>query len=268
MQMILRTLTLTPILILVLFATPALGQPGPATLIAPSADVVGSTIAFTWQSSATATWYHFWLGRADTALVMEQWHTAEHAGCASGGTCTITLTPPITAGAFIWHIRTWAASGYGPWSTAHMFTMRDVAQAWSGKLPSSRRFTLVLENQGVLDNETGLVWQRSPSPALMRRSATLEFCFFRNDGGRRAWRTPSLSELMSLIDPARSAPALPEGHPFIIQQYVQFWSATQAIDVAARFHGADFVFGGLNTAEDSPTVTMRTWCVRGGTPTQ
>jgi hypothetical protein len=101
--------TLRISLIATLFAlasTSATAQPGAVALISPVSDVNGTTIAFTWQSAPTATWYHFWLGKADTTLVMEQWYTAAHAGCETGGTCTITVTPPVTAGAFIWHIRT------------------------------------------------------------------------------------------------------------------------------------------------------------------
>jgi hypothetical protein len=262
MQMILRTLTLTPIVILVLFATPALGQPGPATLIAPSADVVGSTIAFTWQSSATATWYHFWLGKADTTLVMEQWYTAEHAGCAGGGTCTITLTPPITAGTFIWHIRTWASSGYGPWSTAHMFTMRDVVQAWSGQLLPSRRFTLVLGDEGVLDNETGLVWQRTPSAVNWEWGNAVRHCVQASTGLRSGWRIPAIAELRTLTDFTRLNPALPVGHPFLdVQGY--YWTTSLYTLAANHYYIAEFtdrfIGGGQITG-----ATHKAWCVRGG----
>jgi hypothetical protein len=35
---------------IVFLGSPAWGQPGPATLISPSSDVTGSTVAFTWHS--------------------------------------------------------------------------------------------------------------------------------------------------------------------------------------------------------------------------
>jgi hypothetical protein len=66
--------------LLVVLSGTAFGQPTAPTLISPSADVTGSTIAFSWQSVPNATWYQLWLGTVDASLVMEQWYTAEHAG--------------------------------------------------------------------------------------------------------------------------------------------------------------------------------------------
>jgi hypothetical protein len=249
--------------LLVLVSVPASSQPGPATLISPSATVVGSTIAFSWQSSATATWYQFWLGKADTTLVMEQWYTAEHAGCASGGTCTISLTPPITAGGFIWHIRTWSASGYGPWSTAHMFAVRDVVQAWSGQLPASRRFTLVHGGLGVLDNETGLVWERTPNDTLRQWSFALNYCFGVDIGLRGGWRLPTIAELRSLMDFTRLNPSLPAGHPFVLIPGL-YWASTAYPLTAGLYYATDFSNRNMGSGPDSPDTTFRGWCVRGG----
>jgi hypothetical protein len=256
----LRTCVLTALLFVL--SSPAFAQPGPAMPRTPSSDVTGSTIAFTWQSAATATWYQFWLGRGDTTLVMEQWYTAEHAGCAGGGTCTVTLTPPLTAGAFVWYVRTWSSAGYGPWSVAFMFTMRDVVQAWSGALPPSRRFTLVLNAEAVLDNETGLVWQRIPADTTHQWQLSRWYCAVADTGSRAGWRVPTLSELQSLLN--RANPSLPPGHPFVVTGTPWFWTntaSTQAADFYFRVSAAD---GSLAQTLSLPDFVHRNWCVRGG----
>jgi hypothetical protein len=83
--------------LLVVLSGTASGQPTAPTLISPSADVTGSTIAFSWQSVPNATWYQLWLGTVDASLVMEQCYTAEHAGWPNGATCSILVTPPSAA---------------------------------------------------------------------------------------------------------------------------------------------------------------------------
>jgi hypothetical protein len=247
-------------LLIASLADVAYAQPGPATLIAPGSDVVGSTIAFTWQSAPTATWYQFWLGKADASLVLDQWYTAEHAGCALGGTCSITLTPPIKAGAFVWHIRPWAPTGYGPWSAAHMFTLKDVVQAWSGLLPPSRRFTLVLNSEGVLDNETGLVWQRSVNATGRTLSAAILYCGNLNAGGRFGWRIPTHAELKGLVDSTVAGVPLPPGHPFTIPGFIPYhWTSTR---VGNDYLGVRFGDGG--TGSIAADATINVWCVRGG----
>jgi hypothetical protein len=251
-----------------LTAASATAQPGAATLISPSSDVNSTTIAFTWQSAPTATWYHFWLGKADTSLVMEHWYTAEHAGCASGGTCAITVTPPVTAGAYIWHIRTWSGAGYGPWSPAHLFTVREVVQAWSGTLPPSRRFTVVLNGQAVLDNETGLVWQRNAGAFTPKRWSSVQIdCVLAYIGGRSGWRVPSIAELKSLIEPTANTPALPVGHPFLLPAERNYWSQTQ-LTGSGTYWVVSIDSGNAGSSPDDAAILYRTWCVRGGTASQ
>src|SRR5262245_36727696 len=95
----------------------ASATPGAATLLTPNGDVTGSTIAFSWQAVPESTWYLFWLGTTTpSALIHQQWYTADQAGCLGGGTCTIVLTPPLTAGGYLWFIQTWGAGTAGPWS--------------------------------------------------------------------------------------------------------------------------------------------------------
>jgi hypothetical protein len=46
-------------------------------------------------------------------------------------------------------------------------------------------------------------------------------------GNRLGWRLPTVNELASLVDPSRSDPALPAGHPFNdVQLSDHYWSAT------------------------------------------
>jgi hypothetical protein len=250
------------ILLLVLLASPVWAQPSPATPLTPSSDVVGSTIAFTWEPSASATWYQLWLGRSDTSVVLDRWFTAEHAGCVGGGTCTVTLTPPLTAGAYVWHVRPWSSAGYGGWSAAYMFTLRDIVQAWTGTLPPSRRFTVVMNGDAVLDNETGLVWQRTPSSTAYAWPPTRAICGSANTGGRLGWRAPTLAELSSMIDPSRIAPAFPPGHPFVLILPINFWSQTESSEFP-DFHFAVSFFSGTVLA-DTLASQYRVWCVRGG----
>jgi hypothetical protein len=247
--------------LLVLLSSAAFAQPAPARLISPSADVVGSTITFTWHSSAGATWYQFWLGKSDTTLVTEQWYTADHAGCATGGSCAIALTPSVHAGAYVWHVRTWSSAGYGEWSPGHMFTVRDVVQAWSGRLPPSRRFTLVLGDQAVLDNETGLVWQRVMGALATTWEMAGHRCASSLTGQRMGWRLPTLAEITSVIDHVPGNPIeLPPGHPFTGPGDAVYWTAS------VNPNGAHFVVTfpsveiGLFTDE---ATTRRIWCVRG-----
>jgi hypothetical protein len=261
--MIILRSTVVAIVLLGGLASSASAQPGPATLITPSSDVVGTTIAFTWQAVPGATWYLLWLGKTDTTLVIQQWYTASQADCATGGTCTITLTPPTSGGgAFLWYIRTWGGVD-GAWSLGNLFTVNDPVEAWSTKLPPSRRFTLVLDSAAVLDNETGLVWQRVPSTSSTGLSLALLNCAAAGTGGRRGWRIPVLSELLSLVDDSRAMPALPVGHPFILGATPDFWTFTRAPDNSSLGYLVTFDNGGLNLLATS--TTLRFWCVRGGT---
>jgi hypothetical protein len=146
------------------------------------------------------------------------------------------------------------------WSLGNLFTVNDPVEPWSTKLPPSRRFTIVIDGAAVLDNETGLVWQRAPSVGTTGHATTLIVCAVADTGGRRGWRVPVLSELLSLVEPG-AMPSLPVGHPFSLGATPRFWSHTAPPNTNVAFV-FDFEFGNLS----NPPVTdqLRTWCVRGG----
>ncbi len=66
----------------------------------------------------------------------------------------------------------------------------------------------------MLDNETGLVWQRSFGDNPTTSHGAISDCFFLSINGRKGWRTPTIEELASLVDESNANPALPSGHPF------------------------------------------------------
>jgi Protein of unknown function (DUF1566) len=105
--------------------------------------------------------------------------------------------------------------------------------SWDQQLPASTRF-IVLSNWGsaaVLDRETGLVWERSPSTTSGDWFAAQTRCINLEVGGRTGWRLPAIQELMSLVDRSvlSPSPVLPSGHPFInVVRANHYWSATTA----------------------------------------
>src|SRR5262245_14857308 len=92
-----------------------------------------------------------------------------------------------------------------------------------------------MNNEAVLDRETGLTWERRPDGAESLNFAK-QVCRFKSVGGRKGCCLPSIHELNSLIDPTRSNPALPIGHPFLGVQSSNYWSATVTPDFANVFN--------------------------------
>jgi hypothetical protein len=106
-----------------------------------------------------------------------------------------------------------------------MKTLDEIPPAWSQKLRAddgdangcnSSRFKCVLDNEAVLDKETGLVWERSPRNYQGSWVVAKWQCWASNTGGREGWRLPTVSEIDSLKEYcAITDRILPCGHPFI-----------------------------------------------------
>lgn len=148
--------------------------------------------------------------------------------------------------------------------------------AWDQTLPSSTRF-IVLSNmasKAVLDLETGLVWERSPSKYIVPWSGAHVACNELIVVNRKGWRLPTLQELASLMDPSEAS-LLPADHPFILPPEIggvappYFWSATTSHADASAAWMAYFGRGIIDGAPNvylAPKATSSTfaWCVRGG----
>ncbi len=106
-------------------------------------------------------------------------------------------------------------------------TLDEIPPTWSQTLPASERFVLVLNDEAVLDKETGLVWAVNANLGGTRTwQAAINYCANLSLGGRKGWRLPNRVELASLVDPTQSYPALPSGHPFSNVQSTNYWSST------------------------------------------
>ena len=127
---------------------------------------------------------------------------------------------------------------------------------------------IVLSNMGsaaVLDRETGLVWERSPSTSTISWLDASFHCINLDAGGRTGWRLPTIPELMSLVDRSVSPPgvALPSGHPFGNVQANGYWSATSLARNAIFAWHVAFGNSGL-VGSNSKSFGDHAWCVRGG----
>ena len=135
--------------------------------------------------------------------------------------------------------------------------------SWDQTLPATTRY-IVLSNMGgnaVLDQETGLVWEQSPSTSGFAWEDAQTHCNQLTTGGRLGWRLPTLQELTSLADPTQSF-ALPPGHPFQNVQFNPYWSATSS----ASSPGAAWTvtFNGIELTITNISAPQNVWCVRGG----
>lgn len=146
---------------------------------------------------------------------------------------------------------------------------------WDKVIPSgASRFRVLAQFGGaaVLDKETGLVWERTPSSATTSWANAQNICSGTSTGGRRGWRLPTIWELMTLSDPSTDNPSLAPGHPFQgISIDDNYWSSTADPGDATRALRERFGTGGGGVIIGAKSDLARRWCVRGpggqyGTP--
>ena len=136
-------------------------------------------------------------------------------------------------------------------------------------MPAAQRFVVLaaFNNEAVLDKNTGLVWEKSPSILEIANAewfVARTLCLNSVTGGQKGWRLPSIPELNSLIDPSAPFPdpKLPPGHPFLNVLGLFFWSATRSAEFPENAWLVDFTKGLTLSLEK--IFPARTWCVRGG----
>ena len=140
---------------------------------------------------------------------------------------------------------------------------------WDTNNPSASRFIVLtaFNNQAVLDKNTGLVWEKSPTTTAATQEqwvlARVTCATIQTVGGQKGWRLPSMPELSSLVDPsvAPPGPTLPPGHPFLNVQS-NYWSATMNAENPTVAWLVDFGTGNVSSA--GKTNIFQVLCVRGG----
>lgn len=136
--------------------------------------------------------------------------------------------------------------------------------SWYQILPADKRFVLVMNDEAVLDKETGLVWERSPSTYKFNWVEAIYTANNKIIGSRKGWRLPAVEELATLVDPSQQSPSIPASSPFIDIQSDMYWSASvYTLAPAGIAQGVHFTDGTVaNVANKSNTYYI--WCVRGG----
>lgn len=161
-----------------------------------------------------------------------------------------------------------------------MKSLDEIAPTWSQQLDStngdadgcnSDRFKCVLNDEAVLDMETGLVWQRSPNNSAANPWAEqFQGCWSATTGDRQGWRMPTVEEFLSLVVPnLPSGASLPESHPFSnVLGLTEYFSATADVSEPgnAWWFGCSSPngSGGCGLGSERKSALFRIWCVRGG----
>jgi len=153
-----------------------------------------------------------------------------------------------------------------------MKTLDQIPPTWSQKLQCDAtacpRFETVMDGEAVLDKETGLVWERSPSGSYTSGyvdwfTANYICTAQKYYSGRRGWRLPTVQEFASLIDmTVPPSPTIPIGHPFSNVLNVAYWSATTYANDTSRAWEVYMNNGGVGYKVK--TSVGYVWCVRGG----
>jgi hypothetical protein len=145
--------------------------------------------------------------------------------------------------------------------------------SWGLTIATTARFVILanLNNDAVLDRETGLVWSRQYVSAEKLELVNLA-CKNLRIGNRGGWRLPTVAELTSLLDyssPAISpAPGLPVGHPFLLGLTGQplddhFWTGEPALGYPEDYYYIVHMREGVALGANARNNKFRSLCVRG-----
>lgn len=135
--------------------------------------------------------------------------------------------------------------------------------SWYQILSADKRFALVMNDEAVLDKETGLVWERSPSIEIMEQlEDSIKYAYDKIIANRKGWRLPTIEELSSLVDTTQKNPSLPQVHPFHNIQSGFYYSRTKSGSIGTT----TYIEWGVDFSDGHATMygARYIWCVRGG----
>ena len=139
------------------------------------------------------------------------------------------------------------------------------ASSWDRQILGTKRWVAVLESpDAIRDNETGLIWERSPHTRFsIDWESARQYCRSLKLAGRAGWRLPYFEELSSLVGGVRGLD-IPEGHPFPSISG-EFWSATSdSADTALIFRIPTVPDLDVFNFTKGKKNDQQVWCVRTG----
>lgn len=154
-----------------------------------------------------------------------------------------------------------------------MKSLEEVQPTWSLKLDAtdgeangcnSTRFACIWNNAAVRDNETGIIWQRTPGsiqPGGQEETWALARlrCAATWTGGRGGWRLPSIAELTSLFHLDYPATA-PFDLPPVLER--RFWTMTTDTENPGSAWLVRATLNGNAIGPRQKTSQRQYWCVR------
>ena len=121
------------------------------------------------------------------------------------------------------------------------------------------RFTLILNGDAVKDTASGLIWEREPDYVFDVWDRSVARCTTKSVGSQEGWRTPSIDEIKTLVDPEQRDPSLPPEHPFRNIKSGIYWTSTAhpTDDIVAW----QMSFFSGEAVTDQKSGMRRVWCV-------
>lgn len=135
----------------------------------------------------------------------------------------------------------------------------QVLESWHTYPAAAARWEIALDGNAVLDRETNLLWEKSPSAQQLNWNEARFHCRNVAVGTRLGWRLPSIQELLSL---SHSGP----NFPFTGFSPARFWSETLGYQTEGH---TEALIGLSNSSRTifsaigrEIVTTNRAWCVR------
>jgi len=242
---------------------------GEAIPVAPFGDIDTGTPTYEWTPVLGATRYQLLVqshtGPDTYDVIIEEWFTADEAGCMSGD-ALCSVTPDVAVDGRRWKVLACAGEECGLWSDELEFGLPVAG-------PKGERFTDNGDGT-VTDNNTGLMWTQNATPIDGRKMdwyEAVEYCEGLTHANKTDWFMPTLAYLDGLALPycivPDCPPALPPGHPFTnvppVSDYPEyFWTFTKNGDSSYYTKMWCVEFRNGYAYPYIPDWHMYVWCVR------
>jgi len=114
----------------------------------------------------------------------------------------------------------------------------------------------------VQDTRTGLTWQRAVDANTYTQPNAISYCTGLTLAGG-GWRLPKVSELLTLVDPTKSSPAI-DATAFPSTPGGYFWSSSAYVGAGGAGDAwyVDFMTGLSSHSPTGSTASYRVRCVR------